>query len=486
MSSKNLVCPHCQATLTKPVCDECQTDIRELFMPKRKGTQEICEILAQAGGFIDRSTRNLVIPGSDVWGYFSMATARYSNTDRELLCEYVRDLSGMALKQWGKNDAQRFLFDIYRKEPAVLPKINHIGDKPQLFLHENGELIWPFTTDTLPGRMWEYGSEGLFYTGPILRPRPTGAFEQFLAECRCEHSEDRDVLRQWMRTAVCPSLLTPGQFPLLLLCARGHGAGKSTTADVIGMLLGGALSVYWKDQYTIDDLNRQLMDPQNRLLIIDNIRPAPGQLVFDSSMLAHFITQKELTVKQLYHSTGAVRVPARYQFIGTANHPQFSGELLSRCTVCTLTSVDESKTHRWMQTWTERRVELLEDLLFTTMENWKKGPLGPLAERYRFEDWQELAQRLDQQQPVVIPRTSMARSPLELMLIELWEQFRYPDRVQWEKIEAFLRNAQTGTAAVVKNQLANDWREITNDLYSYHSQFCGVLDESGQRWIYRR
>ena len=472
--SSRLRCPRqdCPGELKGRVCSECELHLDDIGRNEDQSPEHIASALASSGVFFDRVNQRIVFPSDSMAAAVTIAPEEFRVTEAERLAERIRFICNYAPTKFTAKAAAEFIHWLWWNI-GTLPYVSEFGDKPQLFLDSSGNLVFPFAS-TPQGRIHIYGhQEGLRYTGPELSPRHNGEFGRFLQSCRCDSEVDREMLRTWMLASLIPSLMAPGQTPMLLLAAAHHSVGKTSLANMIGFFLGGASEVFWRPGMDLESLSRVLLGDSCRALIVDNLRPsASGHGYFDSSALAQCITQVNVLVKKLYASTGALSRLNRYAYIGTANKPQVTGEILGRSYPVTL-SARQPATPNWIAHWRERRVQVLEDMMAVAIENWASTPEPQVPEGFRFTRWYQLAGRVSGGTPHVLSPTSIVRSPLELCFDWVWEQGNDENRSSYplEEVLVILRQARNGLVRSVCDQLDLSPEGIRSALELYHSRY---------------
>lgn len=490
MSKAKYRCPNvacgCEE-LTGPICEKCGLDTRFLFVDQRVAPEEVALKLGTKGlAFYDRTGRLLYLCGHADWCPIQVAPDKYSRADLDIVLTKIRDACELSPAYYSREHVKLFLNYLHRVGPDThgYPRVSHAGDKPQLVLDE-GRLVWPEIDAERPNviRFAGAGStepEALHYTGPPFTPELNGAFDEFLASVRVTDPIYRDTLFCWLAGAVCPTLYSPGQSPILLLCSRASGAGKSTVAHTLGRFLGGCHSVYWEDVRKLEDLNRCLLSTEFRALLVDNIRPPAGSSVFDDSKLAHFVTQEQITVKQLYRSRGAIQVPNRVAFLATANSPDFSPETLARCAVVELLPLDHAAADTWASNWAGRRLEVLADLFAQLQRNWDLGLPQLPRQPNRFVEWSLVVARATQRVPTLLPGNSMVRTPFERYARQFLE--REGGAAPAVKLVDQIMRSNIGLAVVVRKQ-----QDLSDGGVRRALVYCGgrirTEDRGGMLWL---
>jgi len=473
MSKQVYTCPVCQNVLESRVCDHCDTDLDDVMRTLHIDNEAILAGLQGVGAYFDYSTRALTIPGDVVNRPFTI-TLNDEGSKFLTFASFVREAVGCSPKRFGRQDSIQFLKFLYKAWPRErLPFVLFAGDRPQLHLSKSEDRLYfpdvghrPPLSQLLPVNESEDGAPlYMRYTGPPLTPQDHGGLtEEFIASCKCPDDENRAALRTWLYGSMIAGLVPPGQVPALLLAADNHGAGKSTTAETIAYILGGGLNVPWKDVRGEDDLNRRAMDQRYACLIADNLSNDGGDLI-DDSHLAVFITTSQLSVKQMYVSTGSVSVPNYTKTIVTANQPALTGELLSRCVVVSLFE-DMPGEEAWSDKWRRLRVPLLEDLMHHCIEGWRRGPFV-CPTRTRFDTWHGLVSRVLQVPPVIVPEQTAVKAPIEFVLDKAVPQLEGDGPVTLSRLLTWMEGCRVGTAGAVCRQQRWTGARVVEDVRRY-------------------
>lgn len=164
---------------------------------------------------------------------------------------------------------------------------------------------------------------GVYYL-PCELPPPTGkALEAFLAALNPETEDDRQLL--------LALLLTPlwggpcGTRPAFLLSSgHGRGSGKTSTANAIADVFGGAFRVQAKEDW--EQIGKRLLGDRAlnlRVLIRDNVK---GKVAAEE--LESFITDPEISGWRPFH--GDFSRPNYMTCILTANAPRLGADMADR------------------------------------------------------------------------------------------------------------------------------------------------------------
>lgn len=466
-----LLCPRegCRNELKAGKCDTCGSAIQliEKSMPGRT-PEQLAEMLhVRLWAYKDLNTKELVLPGRGICRALRVSPEDVKPSDLTTIVRILRSKGELVMA----DDIARLLA-IFWDQEGMLPGVHTVSSRPWLF-EQDGQLVWPFGN---PESTQAPIYNGLYYTGPALCPVDNGVFEEFLASVRCVNDESRDVLRGWMMGTLLAQLHDPGAAPMLLLCAQKNGMGKTATAETIGALLGGSATVVWSQSISQEELFRQAMDSSVQALIVDNIAPDHGSEVFTSNKLAALITQRELTVKRMYTSTGIVRANNRIAILGTANVPVLASELLSRMVICEIgRTITKEEAARWSAGWIARRNELLANMLWLAVNRW--SPRRPACTKpCRFSDWQAAVARALDKEPTLVPRSDVIGYPLDMALTELFLTVE-GESLALEEVVRQLSTAQMAMCRHVRRHMRVDVPTIVSELKMYPSQYVIVDGE---------
>jgi hypothetical protein len=426
MSKQQYVCPACRADLKgKRVCENCQCDLDEINRTDTFDPVSLGQMLLSMGAAFYAPTAEIMVPSKINQPSMYPVIKLQDSAVKDLL-QALASANGLSLRRLHANHVAALLIAI-RQGVVQLPEIDLVGDRPVLFLRGD-ELYWPdFKHDA--ARLIQ--SHRMYYRGQAITPERNGSFEQFLASCRCQTDADRDILRGYMLSTVLQHELPAAAYPMLVLAAPSVGSGKSTTAEVLAHIIGDPIVIHASQLRGEVESTRLLSSPNIRVVLIDNLSPAPGEMFISSDRLAFNVTSGSFTVRQMYATTGRATVPNRSLYMATANKAALSCELFSRALICTLSyracneteqAQEDGTVANWKQHWLGRREEVLADLLATALDNWKLGPVAVKVGPYRFGTWLMTAARLLRHAPPRFCQTSVIRPPLEVVLDHVFAQ----------------------------------------------------------------
>lgn len=200
---------------------------------------------------------------------------------------------------------------------------------------------------------------GVFYV-PCDLPEPTGrALRTFVNAFNAATDLDRAKIEALILTTCWGG--PPGKRPAFVFTSEaGRGAGKTSSARAIGLLVGGLITmsegedpaVFLQRLFSDDSLN-------SRGVLIDNVK---GRV--NSGQLEAWITGPTVEGKRMYH--GGVRRRNDMTWILTANTASFSRDLAERSVIIQL---GEPQTggrdfDSWVASWMrENRPQLIADII---------------------------------------------------------------------------------------------------------------------------
>ena len=468
------VCPRCKEELKSRVCEGCDLDLDMLFKDTRFEPPALHEHLMAAGAFYDTGTKSIVIPRAEDVPPVEAAFVRQGADLNPLYWWFVTECQ-LPSRRFTTRYVQAYLSQ-YGAGHMALPKVEYYGDRPQLFLDED-RLFWPNPSSAATRRV---PCARFFYSGPELTPKRTGASEEFLASTKCANQEAQDALKGWMMGALLQSFLPPGGVPLLFLAANDNGSGKTTMATLLGSLFGGSILLPLAGLNDFNGLIRQSMDPSCRTLIFDNLTPPLGQQIIHSPEIAAVLTQRQISVKTLFATRGATKIPNRVLYIATANKPILSCELLTRSVAVSM-DCERPSSEDWEAKWLGRRNELLEDLMAEALENWPKGPLPEYTSvppNYRFCDWYKAVARALQKEPTLYPSQMTIVPPLDFVI----QHALACDEVAVLPITGLLEFLTTTRLRACRDiAQQRDWtvEKIREELFLYDSAYELFTNEGG-------
>jgi len=237
---------------------------------------------------------------------------------------------------------------------------------------------------------------GIYYAGPPVEARPdTKHLDCLLREFCFKVAADRTNFIGILLTC----LLTPhfvGCRPGLLLNGNQPGLGKTILAQLLAILRDGqpvqTLTYNPNDEEFEKHLGAAVRNGL-QTLIIDNAKAKPGkQPAIDSACLERSITDRVLSYR-LLGSSSCIRAENSHQFVITANTPNVSRDLVTRCVVINLYH-EGDPTRRSFQLCdpeayaAEHRPEILGELI-GMVERWKAAgmPKANVQTRFNKQGW---------------------------------------------------------------------------------------------------
>lgn len=139
------------------------------------------------------------------------------------------------------------------------------------------------------------------------------------------------VKEPWSKALLAAAVVTPfwggpyGKKPVIVFEADQKGSGKTTIANVIGSLAGGALAITL-DKRGEERVVERLLSPEGRAkrtAILDNLKGA-----LDNALLEQLVTAPTISGKEL--AVGEGSRPNTINYLVTANNVQLSEDMVSR------------------------------------------------------------------------------------------------------------------------------------------------------------
>lgn len=208
-----------------------------------------------------------------------------------------------------------------------------------------------------------------WYLGPPIEPQKNGSFQRLLDQLAFRDDHSRSAYAAFVYGLFSPDRAFPA--PILLLNARREGAGKTEALKLLLMLYGAGRSGFltWSDVKTGGKAARRTVVGKVldgcRLVGIDNV---VGRAASD--FLASLATSDEIVADALYR-IGTTSAAGLYCAI-TANNAVLNADLMERTVSVFMdaeTAKSASSTYEGMETWTERRRELLADITAHLLAN---------------------------------------------------------------------------------------------------------------------
>ena len=171
----------------------------------------------------------------------------------------------------------------------------------------------------------------IFYTSEPPAPAATGRLDAFVALFDLCEEADRALVKAFVMTPFWGG--PPGKRPLFVFAApadgadpdAGRGAGKSTAAQAVAKVAGGALSL--RRTSDADRVLSDLVSPAGlaaRVVLLDNVK----SLKLSSEFLESLITADAVDGHRLY--AGHAQRPNVLTYVLTANEPMLSKDLATR------------------------------------------------------------------------------------------------------------------------------------------------------------
>lgn len=482
MPARIPVCPFCKEPLDGTKCNNvcCDlTDISELIGRSREDSPEaILKGLAGTGKvYYDTATKTVVLRG-----YEGQASTYFQTTGGLLpsvvaLARFVQQELSYSPSQYSKQKASDLLLHVNQGGPGPLPQVAYTGDYPMMFESEDKKaLLFPNICTPLSRFIGDY-----LYTGRAVTPKNhNGLFERWLASFRCATEADRDVLRCWCVGAMMQSIVPPGGVPGLLIAAHDNGSGKTASANMLGSIFGGCMTVFWSKRTDETSFVRTIMGASRRIALIDNLSTEGKEQVIEASNLASIMTESQLTTKKLYSSTGAVEVENRFLYILTANAPMLSPELFSRVAILSLEKSVTSSMN-WIETWTAQRWEILEDLMWYCETQWPKGDVIGIDVSCRFNDWNRIVARVTQRAPVYRSKDPAIESLYVGATLRVFRSMHYTEPILLSRLVYLMESMRMGPMKQALRQ-----QRITTELLkaelSTSDKFV-LEDKEGDTWV---
>lgn len=220
-------------------------------------------------------------------------------------------------------------------------------------------------------------------------PNPTGAaLREFLDRMNPATEMDCQKIKAMLGTCFWGG--DAGSRPMFIIASDdGRGAGKTTLAQAVGDIAGGAIGFFEGEDP--DTFRQRLLSDSalsSRVVVLDNLKS-----VLSSGWLEAMVTSPCIEGKKMFF--GQMSKPNHMTWIVTANVPTFSADLASRAVVIKLGKPQYGGGFdEWLATFMRtRRAELIADVL-----DWLRSPVAseiPVPEQDRFGRWQRaILQRL--------------------------------------------------------------------------------------------
>ncbi|MCZ7607005.1 MAG: hypothetical protein M5U25_13235 [Planctomycetota bacterium] len=321
-SGETQVVPPAQSRAAKP---EPAQELRRIEVSPHVRPQvilsKVVELLLAIGAFLSKSGKSLLLP-TQLEGVEIVKTI----STRDLPAFLVNCAS---FYTWGRNRGEKYLYlsgphasALFQSDPIKkLPTIEHVVrncavDKDlQLLPHG-------------------YSPESRVYLcGPVFQTREgTRYLDEALSDFRFRNAASRaNFIGALLGTILFPRLKRQ---PPVCIAADGPGAGKSHLGKVAAVLVDGvAAPVTVGINASETEFEKTLgahLARFERVILVDNCRGTKNRPALSSSVLERLMTDERPSTRKL-GSTSLVERPADMLWIVTANDPQMSPDLVSRC-----------------------------------------------------------------------------------------------------------------------------------------------------------
>ncbi|MBP3954868.1 hypothetical protein J8F10_06175 [Gemmata sp. G18] len=273
--------------------------------------------------------------------------------------------------------------------------LNHPGEArrlPAITLFTQNPV---YTTD---GRLSPPGfdpASGIYYAGPAIEPRAgTSCLDALLADFCFRAPGDRtNYVGVLLTTVLMPRFV--GSKPAVLFSGNQPGLGKTILAQVIATLRDGKPAETATYNPNDEEFEKRLGAVVHRgatTIIVDNAKGKGRAARIDSACLERSITDATLSFRLLGHSR-EIRAENSHVFCLTANTPEVSRDLVTRCVLVDL--FHEGDPARRAFTYPDpegyardHRAELLGELV-GMVERWRGAgsPEADVASRFNKKGW---------------------------------------------------------------------------------------------------
>lgn len=326
-------------------------------VPPQAILSKLVALLLAIGAFLSKSGRSLLLPAQVDGAEIVQMISRHELP--EFLVNfssfYTFDRNGRRCHQYLSSQHAKALFRI--DEIRQLPTIDHVARNCAVDKDLN----------LLP-RGYSPGCN-IYLCGPVVEPREgTHFLDEVLKDFRFKDDASRpNFIGALLGTILYPRL---NRQPPLCISANGPGAGKSHLAKLAAVLVDGVtapVTVGLNSSET--EFEKTLgahLARSVRVIIIDNCKGTNGRPALSSSVLERLTTDERPSARQLGASTLIEREP-NMLWVLTANYPQMSPDLVSRCVPVVLRLPDAERVqyaHRnLLQFALQHRAEVLGELL---------------------------------------------------------------------------------------------------------------------------
>jgi hypothetical protein len=472
-----LHCPICNEELERLRCPNPECGFNEQYDLRATGDGGVARVAAglnnSGNAYIDRETDTLYIL-TDYTRYV-YNTVRPSAQDLEGLAAVIRSEFALSLKAFSTRSARELLMHFNKHD--ILPKIEASGTYPLLVANDDGKLVFPFNGSARSRYYRNY-----YYNGPPLTPQMHGGvFDRWIQSFRCKTDNDYEVLRTWVLSLFLQLEVNWGRYPaLLLVAAEGSNVGKTESAVMLSRILGPLLPIYWKND-KMPDLDRCLIEGDNRFLLIDNLVAGSSGVIEDGRM-SEYLTKSMLNTKRLYGG-GSVKVPKTNVDILTANSPILAPDLLERV-LCVGLSAARPKDARWLDRWGELRNSILEEGMAIVIKNSKKRVDAKPDDDFRHSQWYTQAAMAVGKAPVIYPADAPVGSPVDLILDRAMPEDQ--TRVSMEDAVEVLSTSPRRIARSFRDQVGTVTEKIVRKFITRWSKTYEIIEESEDTWITKK
>lgn len=236
----------------------------------------------------------------------------------------------------------------------------------------------------------------IYYAGPIVEPREgTDHLDRLLRDfCFREAAASRtNYLAMLLTSVLMPSFV--GAKPAWLFNGNQPGLGKSMLAQVGAILRDGKPTETITYNANDEEFEKRLgaaVRNGTTTLLIDNAKRSARSPRIESACLERSITDETLSFR-LLGASAEIRAENSHIIAITANSPDVSRDLVSRCAIVNLYHEGNPERRRFSiadpeQFVRDHRIELLGELL-GMVERWKASgkPLANVDTRFSKRGW---------------------------------------------------------------------------------------------------
>ncbi|MCB9935893.1 MAG: hypothetical protein H6840_09390 [Planctomycetes bacterium] len=335
---------------------------------------KVVELLLAIGVFLSKSGKSLLLP-TQLEGVETVQMISSKDLPEFLInfCTcYSNDKNGRQRHTYlsGKHAKALFFFDRIMQ----LPMIEHVARNCAV---DNDLNLLPHG--------YSPGSR-VYLCGPVFEPREG---TQYLNEVLDDFRFKDDASRANFIGALLGTILFPRlkRQPPVCIAANGPGAGKSHLAKVAAVLVDGVTAPVTVGLNSSETEFEKTLGAHlarfERVILIDNCRGTKSRPALSSSVLERLMTDERPSTRMLGASS-LIERQADILWIVTANDPQMSPDLVSRCIPVVL-RLDPNRVtykHQNLLDYALRhREEILGELL-AMIAHWREqgAPLDPAIE----------------------------------------------------------------------------------------------------------